>query len=72
MNDKEKFDKVKNYMRRQLESKGLYVESGEHNLSVSLTQFGLSTVYADISADEIQYCLESLDDDELNEILGEK
>jgi hypothetical protein len=68
------FNAVKDNMQKTLERKGLYVENDSNTggLSVSLTQFNLSGVYATITTDEINYYIESLDEDELNEIVKEQ
>lgn len=63
MND-EYIDKLKatrQFCKEQLEAKGLFVEdmSTEIGLSISLTQFGLSTVYATLPQTEIEYIVDN-------------
>lgn len=71
MDYKTNFDKLKAHYKQQLENKGFYVESdGDNALSISLTGLGLSTVYATLTEGEISYHLDSMDEEELNEILG--
>lgn len=62
--NEEYIDKLKatrEFCRGQLESKGLFVEdlSGEIGLSISLTSFGLSTVYAKLPQEEIEYIVDN-------------
>lgn len=57
----EKLKATREFCKQQLESKGLFVEdcSDEIGLSISLTQFGLSTIYATLSQEEIEYIVDN-------------
>lgn len=57
----DKLKAVREECKRQLESKGLYVEytSGEIGLNVSLTSFGLTSVYATITQEEFEYIVDN-------------
>lgn len=62
--NEEYIDKLKatrQFCREQLESKGLFVEelSDEIGLSISLTSLGLSTVYAKLPQEEIEYIVDN-------------
>lgn len=58
---KEQLTDLRDKVQKQLESKGLYVEhtSDEIGLSISLTQFGLSTMYATVTQEELEYFLDN-------------
>lgn len=57
----ERLKEAQKLFKKTLEDKGLFVEelSDEYGLSISLTQFGLSTIYATISQDELEYYLDN-------------
>lgn len=57
---KEKLIEARDKCKAILESKGLYVEesSDQIGLHISLTQFGLSTVYATITEEELEYIVD--------------
>lgn len=57
----EKLKATRQFCKEQLESKGLFVEemSDEIGLTISLTQFGLSTIYATVGQDEIEYIVDN-------------
>lgn len=57
----DKLKEAREICKKQLESKGLYVEecSDEIGLSISLTQFGLSTVYAKLTQEELEYIIDN-------------
>ena len=62
--NEEYIDKLKatrEFCREQLMSKGLLVEdlSDEIGLSISLTSLGLSTVYAKLPQEEIEYIVDN-------------
>ena len=62
--NEEYIDKLKatrEFCREQLMSKGLFVEdlSDEIGLSISLTSLGLSTVYAKLPQEEIEYIVDN-------------
>ena len=62
--NKEYEDKLlatRQFCKEQLESKGLFVEdlNEEIGLSISLTQFGLSTIYATVPQSEIEYIVDN-------------
>ena len=62
--NEEYIDKLKatrEFCREQLMSKGLSVEdlSDEIGLSISLTSLGLSTVYAKLPQEEIEYIVDN-------------
>lgn len=61
MDNQNTFENARSFMKKTLENKGLFVEnnSADGGLSISLTQFGLSTVYAWITRDEIDYFIEN-------------
>lgn len=52
---------TRQFCKEQLESHGLFVEdlSNEIGLSISLTKFGLSTVYATVPQTEIEYIVDN-------------
>ena len=58
---KDKLLATRQFCKEQLESKGLYVEdlSDEIGLSISLTSLGLSTVYAKLPQEEIEYIVDN-------------
>lgn len=57
----EKLKAARDKCRKRLESKGLQVEDTNYQigLSISLTQFGLSTIYATLTQDEIEYIVDN-------------
>lgn len=57
----EKLKATRQFCKEQLESKGLFVEdmSSEIGLSISLTQLGLSTIYATLPQKEIEYIVDN-------------
>lgn len=57
----EKLKETREICRERLQSKGLFVEdmSDEIGLSISLTQFGLSTIYASLPQEEIEYIVDN-------------
>lgn len=57
----EKLKATRQFCKEQLESNGLFVEdmSSEIGLSISLTKFGLSTVYATLPQTEIEYIVDN-------------
>lgn len=57
----QKLEETRELCRKQLESKGLHVEnmSDEIGLSISLTQFGLSTIYANLPQEEVEYIVDN-------------
>lgn len=57
----DKLKATRQFCKEQLESKGLYVEDmrDEIGFTISLTQFGLSTVYATVSQEEIEYIVDN-------------
>ena len=57
----DKLKATRQFCKEQLESKGLFVEelSNEIGLSISLTSLGLSTVYATLSQEEIEYIVDN-------------
>lgn len=57
----DKLKATRQFCKEQLESHGLFVEdmSSEIGLSISLTKFGLSTVYATVSQEEIEYIVDN-------------
>lgn len=57
----EKLKETRAKCKEILESKGLFVEdcSDEIGLSISLTQFGLSTIYATLTQEEIEYIVDN-------------
>lgn len=62
--NKEYEDKLlatRQFCKEQLESNGLFVEelTEEIGLSISLTQFGLSTIYATVPQTEIEYIVDN-------------
>ena len=62
--NKEYEDKLlatRQFCKEQLENKGLFVEelTEEIGLSISLTQFGLSTIYATVPQSEIEYIVDN-------------
>ena len=63
MNEKyiDKLKATREFCREQLMSKGLPVEdlSDEIGLSISLTSLGLSTVYAKLPQEEIEYIVDN-------------
>lgn len=65
-------EQARDYMKKTLTNKGLYVEEGsDGSLSISLTQFSLSCVYATVDNDEIDYFIDNLDDEEKDDIIKE-
>ena len=56
-----KLKATREFCREQLMSKGLCVEdlSDEIGLSISLTSLGLSTVYAKLPQEEIEYIVDN-------------
>ena len=58
---KKKLEQTREKCKEILESKGLYVEDmrDEIGLVISLTQFGLSTVYATVTQEEIEYIVDN-------------
>lgn len=70
---KETTTTLKEYYRRHLARKGFYVEEASDGaLSFTLTSIGIDGVYATISIEEIEYHLENMDDEELEELLNEE
>jgi hypothetical protein len=57
----EKLKATQQLCKKQLESKGLHIEecSDEMGLSISLTQFGLSTIYATLTQEELEYIVDN-------------
>lgn len=57
----EKLEAKREECRAILKSKGLYVEdmAEEIGLIISLTQFGLSTIYANLPQSELEYILDN-------------
>lgn len=57
----ERLKEAQKLFKERLEYKGLLVEetSDEIGLTISLTQFGLSTIYATIGQDELEYYLDN-------------
>ena len=57
----EKLKATREFCKQQLQSKGLHVEetSDQIGLSISLTQFGLSTIYATLTQEEIEYIVDN-------------
>lgn len=57
----EKLKEARQLFKERLESKGLFAEekSDEIGLTISLTQFGLSTIYATIGQEEIEYYVDN-------------
>lgn len=57
----EKLTEMRDFCKKQLESKGLFVEntSDQIGLSISLTQFGLSPIYATLTQEEIEYIVDN-------------
>lgn len=57
----EKLKDLRQQVKTQLESKGLYVEEGgeDISLSISLTQFGVSTMYATVTQEELEYFVDN-------------
>lgn len=57
----EKLKETRDLCKKILESKGLYVEycNDDISLSISLTQFGLSTIYATLTQEEIEYIVDN-------------
>jgi len=57
----DKLKATRQFCKEQLESKGLFVEetSDQIGLSISLTQFGLSTIYATLTQEEIEYIVDN-------------
>lgn len=57
----DKLKATRQFCKEQLEAKGLYVEDSgaDISLSISLTQFGLSTVYATLTQEEIEYIVDN-------------
>ena len=57
----DKLRATREFCREQLMSKGLFVEdlSDEIGLSISLTSLGLSTVYAKLPQEEIEYIVDN-------------
>lgn len=58
---KEKLEETRAKCKEILESQGLFVEdcSDEIGLSISLTRFGLSTIYATLTQEEIEYIVDN-------------
>lgn len=56
-----KLEATRDFCKKQLESKGLFVEetSDQIGLSISLTQFGLSCIYATLTQEEIEYIVDN-------------
>lgn len=52
---------MKDFCAERLRSKGLHVEdTGDQiGLSISMTQFGLSTIYATLTQEEIEYIVDN-------------
>lgn len=57
----EKLNQTRDICKKTLESHGLFVEekSDEIGLTISLTQLGLSTIYADLPQSEIEYIVDN-------------
>lgn len=57
----EKLVAMKDFCAERLRSKGLHVEdTGDQiGLSISMTQFGLSTIYATLTQEEIEYIVDN-------------
>ena len=49
------FEEARNEIKKGLEKKGFYVEGKENEIVFSLTNIGLSSVYATIDEEEINY-----------------
>lgn len=58
---KDKLLATRQFCKEQLESHGMFVEemSSEIGLTISLTKFGLSTVYATVGQDEMEYIVDN-------------
>lgn len=65
MNTKQAFQIIKKILDR----KGIYVEGDENEASFSLSQLGLSGVYATIEKQEFEYFIDSLDEDDEKDYL---